>query len=77
MSASNVQVLDRGLDLIERLATAENGMTISELVAETGLPKSTIHRILATFADRHYVEKMKKPASIRWATNLWSSQVSI
>ena len=57
MSASNVQVLDRGLDLIERLATAENGMTISELVAETGLPKSTIHRILATFADRHYVEK--------------------
>ena len=57
LSASNVQVLDRGLDLIERLATAENGMTISELVAETGLPKSTIHRILATFADRHYVEK--------------------
>lgn len=57
MNSSNVQVLDRGLNLIELLATEENGMTISELVAATGLPKSTIHRILATFTSRHYVEK--------------------
>ena len=57
MGATNVQVLDRGLDLIELLATAEHGMTISELVAATGLPKSTVHRILATFTNRHYVEK--------------------
>lgn len=56
-SSNNVQVLDRGLNLIELLATQENGMTIAELVAATGLPKSTIHRILATFATRHYVEK--------------------
>ena len=53
LGATNVQVLDRGLDLIELLATAEHGMTISELVAATGLPKSTVHRILArTNADR-------------------------
>ena len=57
LGATNVQVLDRGLDLIELLATAEHGMTISELVAATGLPKSTVHRILATFTNRHYVEK--------------------
>lgn len=56
-SSNNVQVLDRGLNLIELLATQENGMTIAELVAATGLPKSTIHRILATFTNRHYVEK--------------------
>lgn len=57
LSGSHVQVLDRGLDLIELLATAESGMSISELVAATGLPKSTVHRILATFVSRHYVEK--------------------
>ena len=57
LGATNVQVLDRGLELIELLATAEHGMTISELVAATGLPKSTVHRILATFTNRHYVEK--------------------
>ena len=60
MGATNVQVLDRGLELIELLATAEHGMTISELVAATGLPKSTVHRILATFTNRHYVEKNKE-----------------
>ena len=76
MSASNVQVLDRGLDLIERLATAENGMTISELVAETGLPKSTIHRILATFADRHYVEKNEETSVYSLGYKLASSQRS-
>ena len=57
MNTSRVQVIDRALDLIELLATSENGLSITELSAATGLPKSTVHRILATYADRHYVEK--------------------
>ena len=57
MSNNNVQVIDRGLDILEQLATAENGMSIAELTEITQLPKSTIHRILSTYADRHYVEK--------------------
>ncbi len=56
-NASRVQVLDRALDLIELLATSENGLSISELSAATGLPKSTVHRILSTYASRHYIEK--------------------
>ena len=55
--ASRVQVLDRALDLIELLATSENGLSIADLSAATGLPKSTVHRILSTYADRHYIEK--------------------
>lgn len=57
MSNSSVQVIDRGLDLIELLATSQQGMSITELCAHTGLPKSTVHRILSTYAERHYVEK--------------------
>ena len=57
MASSNVQVLDRALDLVELLATSESGMSIAELSARTGLPKSTVHRILSSYADRHYVEK--------------------
>lgn len=57
MPSSRVQVLDRSLDLIELLATSENGMSIAELSQMSGLPKSTVHRILATYAERHYVEK--------------------
>ena len=54
---ATVQVLDRGLDIIEQLAVAEKGMSIQELSLATDLPKPTIHRILATFTERHYVEK--------------------
>ncbi len=57
MSSTRIQVMDRGLDLIELLATSEDGMSIAELAASTGLPKSTIHRILSSYAERHYVEK--------------------
>ena len=67
LGATNVQVLDRGLELIELLATAEHGMTISELVAATGLPKSTVHRILATGTMSR---RTRRPASIRWDINL-------
>jgi len=56
-NTTRVQVLDRALDLIELLATSEKGQSIAELSAATGLPKSTIHRILATYAERHYIEK--------------------
>lgn len=57
MASSSIQVLDRGLDLIELLATSSSGMTIAELSSASGLPKSTVHRILSTYVERHYVEQ--------------------
>ena len=60
MANSSVQVIDKGLDLIELLATSEQGMSLAELCAATGLPKSTVHRILSTYAERHYIEKDKE-----------------
>ena len=53
MNNSRVQVLDRALDLIELLATSENGLSIAEMAAATDLPKSTIHRILSAYTERH------------------------
>ena len=57
MSPAPVQVLDRAIELLELLATSENGMTLAELSSKTDLPKSTIHRILATYTKHHYIEK--------------------
>lgn len=57
METSNVQVLNRALDLLEQLTTSAEGVSISELSKRTKLPKSTIHRILNTFVARHYVRK--------------------
>lgn len=57
METNRVQVLDRALDIIEQLASVETGLGIAELAQRTGLPKSTVHRILSTFTDRQYIEK--------------------
>lgn len=57
MAGTGVQVLDRALDIIEILATSEKGMGIAELSARTDLPKSTVHRILATLVSHQYIEK--------------------
>ena len=64
MEPSHVQVIDRSLDIIEQLATSEEGLSVTELSRRTDLPKSTVFRILGTFSSRHYVEKNE-------ATNLY------
>lgn len=57
METTRIQVLDRALDIIEQLASTETGMSIAQLSSRTGLPKSTIHRILNTLVDRDYLDK--------------------
>ena len=55
--SSSVQSLDRAFDLLEQLCRSRNGMTIGALSAETGLHKSTVHRLLATMCGRGYVQR--------------------
>ena len=51
-----VRSLDRGLDLMEVLAR-EGAQTLAQLHAATGLPKSTIRRLLATLQARRIVRQ--------------------
>ena len=55
--SSSVQSLERAFDLLEKLCRSRNGMTIGTLSAETGLHKSTVHRLLATMCTRGYVQR--------------------
>ncbi len=57
MENLHVQVLDRAFNIVEQLATSESGLRIAELSKRTGLSKSTVHRILQTLSDRHYIVK--------------------
>lgn len=50
-----VQSLDRAFGLLEILCRSNGGMTIAALCAQTGLHKSTVHRLLASMAARGYV----------------------
>jgi IclR family KDG regulon transcriptional repressor len=60
MTEPKVQTIDRTLDILERLATAKDGLGVTELGEAVGLHKSTVYRLLSALADRGYVEKDPK-----------------
>ena len=62
--SSSVQSLERAFDLLEKLCRSRNGMTIGTLSAETGLHKSTVHRLLATMCTVAMCSGTRKPAFI-------------
>ena len=54
---SPVQSLDRAFDLLEILCRSRGCMTFGALSAETGLLKSTVHRLLTSMCMRGYVQR--------------------
>ncbi|ADQ06242.1 transcriptional regulator, IclR family [Caldicellulosiruptor hydrothermalis 108] len=54
---SNIQVLERAINILELLGEKPKGIGISEISRELNLPKSTVHRILDTLLQKGYVEK--------------------
>jgi IclR family acetate operon transcriptional repressor len=50
-----VQSLTRGLNLLEALAKADGGITLTDLAHRVSLPPSTTHRLLATLERMDYV----------------------
>lgn len=57
MSEKSVQVIDRALDILELLSAEKEGLGVTEIGNRLGLHKSTVHRILASMAERGYIEK--------------------
>lgn len=51
-----VQSLDRAIDILELLASDENGRSVGAVAAELGLHKSTASRLIRSLAERGYVE---------------------
>ncbi|MFQ8839970.1 MAG: helix-turn-helix domain-containing protein [Clostridium fessum] len=47
-----IQSLLRAMELLELLKEANHKYSIAELSESTGLPPSTIHRILQTFCEK-------------------------
>ena len=53
--AGQVQSLQRGLSILECLAKAEGGLTLTDVGQRVQLPPSTVHRLLATLEKMGYV----------------------
>lgn len=45
----------RSLDILELFLERHDGMTKAEIVAVTGIPRSSVHELLATLSDRDYL----------------------
>jgi IclR family transcriptional regulator, acetate operon repressor len=56
-AAGHSQSLDRGLTLLERLAEAEHGLTLTDLAQQVGLAPATAHRLLGTLEQRGFVRQ--------------------
>ena len=52
---AQVQSLTRGLSILESLAKAEGGLTLTDIGQRVQLPPSTVHRLLATLEKMGYV----------------------
>jgi IclR family acetate operon transcriptional repressor len=50
------QSLVRAMTLLERLSLAPNGMALTDLSQQLGMPSATTHRLLNTFEEMGYVE---------------------
>jgi len=54
---SSVQSVDRIFGIIEKIAGYRQGVGISELAREVGLPKSTVHRTVTALVANNYLSK--------------------
>lgn len=66
-----VQSIDRAFDILERLCASRDGLAIHTLTEQTGLHKSTVHRLLAAMAARGYVMKDEETGRYRMTTRLY------
>lgn len=54
---SNVQSLERALNILNKLSEYPDGIQIARLSEQVGLTKSTTHRLLSTLSSMNYVVK--------------------
>jgi len=68
-----VQSVDRAMVLLEVLATSEQGLRLTDLSRQSGLSLTTVHRLLTTLEQRHFVKFL--PSDSLWHIGLQAFSV--
>ena len=50
--SGQVQSLGRAIDILNAVANAPDGITLSGIARQVGLPPSTVHRLLTTLQEK-------------------------
>lgn len=75
MSASktpSVPAVERALGILEMLAESRNGLTLSQLVEQSGLPKSSLHCLLLTLERCGYLHRNERTSRYMFGVKLFS-----
>lgn len=65
-----VTAVDRAFDVLECLARSDDQMSLVDLAQETGIPKSTLFRIMSTLQDRKCVTRDEERKTYRLGLRL-------
>ena len=65
-----VQSVIRTVEILRALGNAGEDLTLSDLAERTGLPRSTVHRIVQTLQSAHFVEKGAGAGGLRLGPEL-------
>jgi DNA-binding IclR family transcriptional regulator len=66
-----VPALDRANAVLEILASSQDGVTLTELSNRTGVPKSSLFRILVTLEHYRYIEQDYESRKFNLGLKLW------
>lgn len=66
-----VSAVDRSIEVLECLSRARTAKSLSDLAQETGIPKTTLFRILSTLEDRQCVVRDEEQKTYRLGVKLW------
>ena len=66
----SVSGLDRGLILLELLTRSRGGLTMTQLVHDSGFPRSSVHTLLVTLQRRGYLYRNDKTGRYMFALKL-------
>ena len=75
-SATGVKSAERALDLMEYLATRRSGATFPDIVADLGVPKSSLHGLLGTLVNRGWIYLDEESRRYRIGMRVWETAQS-
>lgn len=76
MSEQIIPNLKNACELLEKLNAASRPMATSEIVKQTGLPRTTVVRILNTFVEQNFLKMENKKYSIGFALSMFSQSLN-
>lgn len=65
MERSGIQVIHRAANILRQLRQDNNGQSLGSLATQTGLPRSTVQRIVETLIDEGFVMTSGKDGDLR------------